>query len=85
VPGGRAGWGWRRAGRVVLLGGLASREDAVAALAALTSPVAPEPGLTTGEWLGRWLASRVSLRASTRRSYGAHVRGYLVPYLGASR
>src|SRR5207237_3107908 len=35
-----------------------------------------------GEWLGRWLASRVSLRASTARSYAAHVRGYLVPYLG---
>ena len=54
-----------------------------AALEALASPAAaPEPGLTTGEWLGRWLASRVSLRASTSRSYGAHVRGYLVPYLG---
>jgi hypothetical protein len=36
----------------------------------------------TGEWLRRWLASRVSLRASTARSYAAHVRGYLVPYLG---
>jgi len=32
--------------------------------------------------LERWLASRVSLRASTRRSYAAHVRGYLIPYLG---
>jgi integrase len=39
-------------------------------------------GLRTGEWLERWLASRVSLRASTRRGYAAHVRGYLVPYLG---
>jgi len=68
--------------RRVRRGGLASREEAVAALAALTSRVAPEPGLTTGEWFRRWLASRVSLRASTRRSYGAHVRGYLVPYLG---
>jgi integrase len=35
-----------------------------------------------GEWLERWLASRVSLRASTSRGYAAHVRGYLVPYLG---
>jgi hypothetical protein len=43
----------------------------------------PEAGLLTGEWLGRWLGSRVSLRASTARSYGAHMRGYLVPYLGA--
>ena len=41
-----------------------------------------EPGLSTGEWLSRWLASRMSLRASTVRSYAAHVRGYLVPYLG---
>jgi hypothetical protein len=39
-------------------------------------------GLRTGEWLERWLASRVSLRASTSRGYAAHVRGYLVPYLG---
>jgi len=35
-----------------------------------------------GQWLGRWLASRVSLRASTARSYAAHIRAYLVPYLG---
>ena len=55
----------------------------VAALEALASPAAgPEPGLSTGEWLSRWLASRVSLRASTARGYAAHVRGYLVPYLG---
>jgi hypothetical protein len=32
--------------------------------------------------VGEWLASRVSLRASTSRGYAAHVRGYLVPYLG---
>jgi hypothetical protein len=44
--------------------------------------VSPEPGLRTGEWLSRWPESRVSLRASTSRSYTAHVRGYLVPYLG---
>jgi len=52
-------------------------------LEALASPAAgPAPGLSTGEWLGRWLASRTLLRASTARSYAAHVRGYLVPYLG---
>jgi integrase len=69
--------------RRVRRGGFAIREAAVAAMEALASPAAsPEPGLTTGEWLGRWLASRVSLRASTSRSYAAHVRGYLVPYLG---
>jgi len=69
--------------RRVRKGGLATREEAVAALEALVSPVAAGPGLATGEWLGRWLASRVSLRPSTRRGYAAHVRGYLVPYLGA--
>ncbi len=69
--------------RRVRRGGFATRAAAVAALEALASPAAaPEPGLTTGEWLRRWLASRVSLRASTARSYAVHVRGYLVPYLG---
>jgi len=64
--------------RRVRKGGFAAREAAAAALKALTSPVARVPGLATGEWL----ESRVSLRASTRRGYAAHVRGYLVPYLG---
>jgi len=68
--------------RRVRKGGFAAREAAVAALEAVTSPVAPVAGLATGEWLGRWLESRVSLRPSTRRGYAAHVRGYLVPYLG---
>jgi hypothetical protein len=69
--------------RRVRRGGFATRTAAVAAREALASPaVSPEPGLSTGEWLGRWLKSRVSLRASTSRSYAAHVRGYLLPYLG---
>ncbi len=69
--------------RRVRRGGFATQDAAAAALEALASPAAlPEPGLSTGQWLGRWLASRVSLRASTSRSYAAHVRGYLVPYLG---
>jgi integrase len=64
-------------------GGFASRAAAVVALEALASPAAGlGQGLRTGEWLERWLASRVSLRASTSRGYAAHVRGYLVPYLG---
>ena len=63
-------------------GGFATR-DAAAALEALASPTAgPEPGLSTGDGSSRWLASRVSLRASTSRGYAAHVRSYLVPYLG---
>jgi integrase len=69
--------------RRVRRGGFATRAAAVVALEALASPAAAlVPGLSTGEWLGRWLASRVSLRASTSRGYAAHVRGYLLPYLG---
>lgn len=70
--------------RRVRRGGFATQEAAVAALGKLSPATAgPEPGLTAGEWLWRWLESRVSLRASTRRTYAGHVRGYLVPYLGA--
>jgi integrase len=65
-------------------GGFASRAAAVAALEALAGPAAAAArGVTTGEWLNRWLASRVSLRASTARSYAAHIRAYLIPYLGS--
>ncbi len=72
--------------RRVRRGGFTTRAAAVAALEALSGPAPAEArGLTTGEWLGRWLASRVSLRASTSRGYAAHVRGYLVPYLGGIR
>jgi integrase len=69
--------------RRVWRGGYATRAAAAAALEALAGPAAAlAPGLTTREWLQRWLASRVSLRTSTSRSYAAHVHGYLVPYLG---
>jgi hypothetical protein len=69
--------------RRVRRGGFTSRAAAVAALEALSGPApGPVQGLRVGEWLERWLASRVSLRASTSRGYAAHVRGYLVPYLG---
>ncbi len=65
-------------------GGFATRAAAVAALDALLGPApAAAPAMRTGEWLERWLTSRVSLRASTLRGYTAHIRGYLVPYLGA--
>jgi hypothetical protein len=64
-------------------GGFPTRSAAVAALEALSGPAASAAhGITTGEWLQRWLASRVSLRASTSRGYAAHVRAYLAPYLG---
>jgi integrase len=65
-------------------GGFPTQDAAAAALEALASPPAgPEPGLSTREWLSRWLASRVSLRASTSRGYAAHMRSYLFPYLGS--
>jgi integrase len=65
--------------RRVRRGGFASRGAAAAALDAISgSAASPVAGLGTGEWL----ASRVSMRASTSRGYAAHVRGYLVPYLG---
>ncbi|MBS2534222.1 site-specific integrase [Catenulispora sp. NF23] len=38
--------------------------------------------MTVEVWLRRWLASRLSLRAETARSYGGHIDDYLVPYLG---
>jgi hypothetical protein len=64
-------------------GGFPSREAAAAALDELSSPAGgPGAGLLTGEWLAWWLGSRVSLRPSTARSYEAHIRCYLVPYLG---
>jgi Phage integrase, N-terminal SAM-like domain len=69
--------------RRVRRGGFTTRVAAVAALEVVACPAAgPEPGLSTGEWLSRWLESRVSLRESTARSYAAHIRGYLIPYLG---
>jgi hypothetical protein len=58
--------------RRVRRGGFATKA-AAAALEALGSPSAgPELGLSAGEWLARWLESRVSLRASTARRYSAH-------------
>jgi hypothetical protein len=55
--------------RRVRQGGFATRAAAVAARQALASSAAsPGRGLSTGEWLGRWLESGVTLRASTTRS-----------------
>jgi integrase len=69
--------------RRVRRGGFGTRTAAMAALQALTGPAREAgPGITTGEWLDRWLATRASLRASTSRGYAAHVRGYLALYLG---
>jgi integrase len=40
------------------------------------------PGMTTGEWLTSWLASRRTIRPSVERSYRQHVDTWLVPHLG---
>jgi integrase len=70
--------------RRVRKGGFPSQVEAIAALEKFSSVTGNvKPGLTTDEWLGRWLESRVSLRASTARSYAAHIQGYLTPYLGS--
>jgi hypothetical protein len=75
-----AGGGRRRLRR----GGFASRASAEAAAARFAgdAPTPRDAGPTVQVWLNRWLASRVSLRAQTRRSYSELIRNYLVPCLG---
>jgi integrase len=66
-------------------GGYTSRAAATAVLARLRGPRQGDLGgrvLTVGDWLAHWLASRTAPAASTVRGYTAHVRLYLVPYLG---
>lgn len=66
-------------------GGFPSRASAEAALGRLVMPAADDPAgppVTVGQWLECWLAGRVAPRPSTMRGYVAHVRLYLVPYLG---
>jgi hypothetical protein len=61
-------------------GGYATREDAGCALERLRLPGGRV--LTVADWLEVWLTTRVRLRATTMRSYSAHVRRYLIPHLG---
>ena len=73
------------AARRIRRGGYPSRKAAAAVLARLRVPRPGDPGgrmLTVGDWLAHWLVSRTSPAASTVRGYAAHVRLYLVPYLG---
>ncbi len=66
-------------------GGCRSHAAAHDALRQLTPPAdtALSPGpLTTGAWLQRWLTDRQTLRPNTRRNYAAHLRLYLLPWLG---
>src|SRR6266851_4379981 len=64
-------------------GGYPTRHAARQALAQLRTPgPAGAAAITTGQWLGRWLACRTSPASSTVRGYAAHVRLYLQPHLG---
>ena len=38
--------------------------------------------ITVEDYLGQWLESKKSIRASTRRAYESHIRVYLVPHIG---
>jgi integrase len=40
---------------------------------------------TIGDYLDHWLTSRRTIAASTLRSYGTHIRRYLIPHLGTIR
>jgi integrase len=41
-----------------------------------------QAGVTVGEWLGTWLASRRMIRPSVARSYQQHIDNWLAPQLG---
>jgi hypothetical protein len=71
--------------RRIRRGGCTSSDTAEAVLASLRMPAPGDPHadvLTVGDWLAHWLVSRTSPATSTMRSYSAHVRLYLAPYLG---
>jgi len=69
--------------RRIRRGGYPTRQAARQALAKLATPgPAGSAAITTGQWLGRWLACRTSPASSTVRGYAAHVRLYLQPHLG---
>jgi integrase len=69
--------------RRIRRGGYPTRRAARQALAQLRTPgPAGSTAITTGQWLGRWLAARTSPASSTVRGYTAHVRLYLAPHLG---
>jgi len=44
-----------------------------------------DEAITVAIYLDQWLAGKLSIRASTRRSYAHHIDGYLKPYLGHVR
>ncbi len=71
-------------------GGFATQREAQAALIDLLDRVQKRTHVDTGkltvaEYLDQWMAGKVSLRSSTRRSYTEHIRLYLAPGLGQHR
>ncbi len=71
-------------------GGFATQREAQAALVDLLDRVQKRTHVDTGKltvagYLDQWVTGKVSLRSSTRRSYGEHIRLYLKPGLGHHR
>jgi hypothetical protein len=71
-------------------GGFATRRDAQAALVDLLDRVQKRTHVDAGKlavatFLDQWIAGKISLRSSTRRSYTDHIRLYLKPGLGHHR
>jgi integrase len=71
-------------------GGFATRREAQAALVDLLDRVQKRTHVdagrqSVGEYLDLWMAGKVGLRSSTRRSYEEHLRLYLKPGLGHHR
>lgn len=63
-------------------GGYATDSAAIEALERVGGVRVGGEALTVEVWLRRWLASRLSLRPETVRSYAGHVEDYLAPHLG---
>ncbi|BEP13273.1 site-specific integrase [Acidothermaceae bacterium B102] len=68
-------------------GGYATRREAEAALVeamdlARHGQVFDAGKVTVGEFLDAWLASKRSIRETTYRAYGGHIRVYLKPLIG---
>ena len=77
--------------RVISKSGFATRREAEQALASTLERVSRrvQHGIptkeTVGDFLESWLAGKVALRSSTRRSYRQHLDDHLLPLLGHLR
>jgi len=71
-------------------GGFATQREAQASLVDLLDRVQKRTHVDAGKvtvaaYLDQWIVGKVSLRSSTHRSYGEHIRLYLKPGLGHQR